>query len=395
MRPINATLLNIILLISLFSTTLFSQESKYGIKGKVVDASNSNPVEFANVGIEGTYMGTASDIDGIFKLTINEKFSDFDVVISAVGYQSKRLKVKELAGDGMQTVNLTPVKYGLSQVDIRAESMVLYGILKSAGNLISQNYIAEPFECRTFYQSENMQGVKKTEAVVSVVDATGYGERAYADAFVNRSYQIDEIRRNYDHKPIDEGVCDVDFLLLFDIARVRGNILDSAGLYNFDLKLEDVTSFSGDSVWAISYINSKPNFSTTGNKSVTSYSGVIYISKSTSAVLRNELNIETDGYFPYGYTAFYDDEIKSETITKAKYTVVTTYRKDDSKYTLSSVYVDKVLTGKGGEEKVFKENMKVLKMKKSNSFSEKRREYYSAKPVDKEFWERFTIPELD
>jgi hypothetical protein len=244
--------------------------------------------------------------------------------------------------------------------------------------------------------SEKKHGDNKTEAVILVADSKGYGERVYSDAFVSRSYQIDEIRRNYDYKPIEEGVCDVDFLLLFDIARVRGNILDSAGMYSFDLKLEDVTLFSGDSVWAISYINSKPDFSTTGNKNTTSYSGVIYISKSTSAVLRNELNIETDGYFPYGYTAFYDDEIKSETITKAKYKVVTTYRKDnDGKYILSSVYVDKVFTVNGGEEKEFNENLKVLKVEKGNSSSEKRREYYSAKPADKEFWERFTIPELD
>jgi len=396
MRPINITLFNIIILLSLISTTIFSQESGYSIRGKIVDASNNNPVEFANVGIEGTFMGTASDIDGVFKLSINQKYSDFDVVISAVGYQSKKLKVKELAVGGVLTVNLTPVKYGLSQVDIKAESMVLYGILKSAGNMICQNYISEPFEYRTFYQRVKKTGDSKTEAVISVVDATGYGDRTYTDAFVNRSYHINEIRRNYEYKPVDEGVCNVDFLLLFDIVRVRGNIMDSAGLYNFTLKLEDVTTFNGDSVWAISYKNSKPDFSTTGNRDVTNYSGVIYISKSTNAVLRNELEIETKGYFPYGYTAFYNDDIKSKSVTKAEYKAVTTYRKgSDGKYTLSSVYVDEVLTDNGGNELIFDENLKVLKIEKGNSSPEKRREYYSSKPVDKEFWERFTIPELD
>ena len=396
MRPINTTLLNIIISLSLISTTALSQESGYSIGGKIVDSSNNNPVEFANVGIEGTYMGTASDIDGIFKLSINEKYSDFYAVISAVGYQTKKLKVKELAGSGLLTINLTPVKYGLSQVDIKAESMVLFGILKSAGNLIRQNYVSELFEYSTFYQSEKKPGDRKTEAVVSVVDATGYGERTYTDAFVNRSYQISEIRRNYEYKPIEEGVCNVDLLLLFDIVRVRGNILDSTGLYSFTLKLEDVSTFNGDSVWAISYKNSKLDFSTTGNRNVTSYSGVIYISKSTNAVLRNELELETDGYFPYGYTAFYNDEIKSESIAKANYKAVTTYRKgSDGKYILSSVYVDKILTDNGGSELIFVENLKVLRIEKGNSSSEKRREYYSAKSVDKEFWERFTIPELD
>ena len=393
MRPINATLLNIIILFSLYSTAIFSQESRYSIDGKIVDASNNNPVEFANIGIEGTFLGTASDIDGVFKLSIDKKYSDFDVVISAVGYQSKKLKVKELAEEGVQTINLTPANYGLSQVDIKAQSMVLYGILKSAGNLVSHNYVSEPFEYSTFYLSEDITNSNKTEAVVSVVDAKGYGDRTYTTAFVSRSYHIDEIRRNYDYKPIEEGLSSLDFLLLFDIARVRGNILDSTGLYDFVLKLEDVSSFNGDSVWAISYKNDNPSFSTTGNRYVTSYFGVIYISKTTSAVLRNELNIESDGYFPYGYTAFYDDEIKSKSIVKTNYKVVTSYRIDrDRKYILSSIGVNKVFEDSNGKELVFNESLKILKSENHVS-SVNRREYYSSKLVDKEFWKRFTIPE--
>ncbi len=394
MRTIYVTLLNIILLISLFSADIFSQENKYIINGKIVDASNYNPVEFANIGIEGTFLGTASDIDGIFKLVIDEKFSDFDVVISAVGYQSKKSKVKELAVDGIQTIKLTPAIYGLSQVDIKAQSRVLYGIIKSAGNLITQNYFSEPFEYKTFYLNENRTNESKTEAVISVVDSNGYGNRTYTDAFINRSYHIDEIRRNYDHQPIEEGLSSLDFLLLFDIVRVRGNILDSTGLYDFDLKLEDITFFNGDSVWAIGYKNSKPAFTTTANNYVTSYSGVIYVSKSTSAVLRNELNIETDGYFPYGYTAFYDDEIKSQSIAKSNYKVVTSYRKNsEGKYKLSSISIEKKLVGNDGKELVLNEKLKILKMKSDNISQVNRREYYSLKSVNKEFWKRFTIPE--
>ena len=393
MRPIYITLLNIIIIFSLYSTVIFSQESRYSLDGKIVDASNNNPVEFANIGIEGTFLGTASDIDGVFKLSIDKKYSDFDVVISAVGYQSKKLKVKELAEEGVQTINLTPANYGLSQVDIKAQSMVLYGILKSAGNLVSHNYITEPFKYSTFYLSEDVTNSNKTEAVVSVVDAKGYGDRTYTAAFVNRSYYIDEIRRNYVYKPIEEGLSSLDFLLLFDIARVRGNILDSTGLYDFVLKLEDVSSFNGDSVWAISYKNDNPSFSTTGNRYVTSYFGVIYISKTTSAVLRNELNIELDGYFPYGYTAFYDDEIKSKSIVKTNYKVVTSYRIDrDRKYILSSIGVNKMFEDSNGKELVFKESLKILKSENYVS-SVNRREYYSSKTVDEEFWKRFTIPE--
>ncbi len=394
MRPIYINLLNIITLFSLLSTPIFSQDSRYSISGKIVNASNNNPVEFANVGIEGTFMGTASDIDGMFKLTLSDIYSNFDVVISAVGYQSKKLKVSELSGSSMQTINLTPVRYGISQVDIKAQSMVLYGIIKSAGNLVSQNYVSNPFKYDTFFLSKDKASGNKTEAVVAIVESKGYGDRSYTDAFVNRSYKIDEIRRNFEVTPIEKGVCDIDFLLLFDIARVRGNILDSTGLYDFNLKLEDVTVFNGDSVWAISYKNTKPVFSNTGNRNIAKYSGVVYISKTTSAVLRNELDIETVGYFQYGYTAFYNDEIKSESIAKANYKVVTTYRKNsDGRYILSSIDADKVLLGNDSNKLKISESLKILKAVKGEDTLESVREYYSAKPVDKIFWERFTIPQ--
>ncbi len=393
MRPIYINLLTIIILFSLISTPVFSQNNQYSISGKIVDASNNSPVEFANIGIKGTFLGTASDIDGMFKLTLNDKYSDYDAVISAVGYQTKKLKVGKLSGDAMQTINLTPVRYGISQVDIKAQSMVLYGIIKSAENLIRQNYITEPFEYNTFFLSENKKNNNKTEAVISVADSEGYRDRTYTAAFVDRSYKIDEIRRNFEVKPIDEGVCDVEFMLLFDIARVRGNILDSAGLFGFELKLEDITVFTGDSIWAISYKNSKPDFSNTGNRNVTQYSGVIYISKTTNAVVRNELDIETDGHFQYGYTAYYNDEIISKSVIKASYKVVTLYRKDsEGKYMLSSVGVDKVFSGSDGKELNVHESMKVLEVEKGKSTIKSQREYYSDKPVDKKFWERFTIP---
>ena len=389
MRTIYITLLNIILVLS--TQNVFSQSNKLKLEGRVVDASNNKPVEFANLGVEGTFLGTASDIDGNFNLTIDADYAGNIVVISAVGYQSKKMKVSQLAGGGV-VVKLTPAVYGLSEVDITAQSKILYGIIRSAGNLIPHNYVSGPLVYNMFFVKEKGQN-EKTEAVISLTDNKGYGDRSYTDAFVNRAYKVDEIRRNFDYKPVRNGSSDLDGLLVFDIVRVRGNILDSAGLYDFKLKLEDISTYAGDSVWVISYTNDKPSFAATGNKNVTSYSGVLYISKTTSAVLRNELTIETKGYFPYGYTFFYDEEIAAKGISGAKYKVITSYRKnDEEKYILSSISVDKMLLGTNGNATV-NESVKVIEAGVANGSPLEGREYYSLKTEDKKFWSRFTIPE--
>ncbi len=389
MRTISVTLLNIFIVFS--SVALYAQSGKLQLQGKVMDAANNKPVEFANIGVEGTFLGTASDIDGVFSLTLDKEYAGFDVVISAVGYQSKKMKVSELAG-GHVVVKMTPAVYGLSEVDIKARSKVLYGIIRSAGNLIPQNYVTGPMQYSVFYEKQKEQS-QKTEAVIALSDNKGYGDRSYTGAFINRSYTVEEIRRNFDYKPIENGSTDIDDLLLFDIVRVRGNILDSAGLYDFKLNLEDITAYAGDSVWVISYSCEDPDFVTAGNKNATGYSGVIYISKTTSAVLRSEINIETNGYFPYGYTAFYDDEIKEKGIEGAKYKVTTSYRKADDKYILSSISVERVLLSNNGKQFVTDESIKVLKTETGTEGQEERREYYSLKTANKDFWDRFTIPE--
>ena len=177
MRTINIVLLNIIIVLTGSVFTTSAQTGKLVLKGEILDASNNKPVEFANIGVVGTFLGTASDIDGVFNLSIDKEYSDFDVVISAVGYQSKKVKVSELTG-GKVVIKMTPAVYGLSQVDIKARSKVLYGIIRSAGNLIPHNYVSSPLYYSVFYVKDNDH--KKTEAVISLIDNKGYESRSEA-----------------------------------------------------------------------------------------------------------------------------------------------------------------------------------------------------------------------
>lgn len=54
--------------------------------------SEGQPVPFANIGIEGSVFGTSSDLDGQFQLQ-NVPHGEYWLVVSAVGFQSKRLQI--------------------------------------------------------------------------------------------------------------------------------------------------------------------------------------------------------------------------------------------------------------------------------------------------------------
>ena len=65
---------------------IFAQNGQ--IKGKITDASNNEPIPFANVLVVGTQTGAVSDLDGKFIITgLNPGYVNLKV--SFVGYKTK------------------------------------------------------------------------------------------------------------------------------------------------------------------------------------------------------------------------------------------------------------------------------------------------------------------
>ena len=63
------------------------------VRGMVIDEENKEPVIGAGVFIDGTNKGIATDIDGQFALKVP---SDTSLVISSIGYYSKKVRVSSL-----------------------------------------------------------------------------------------------------------------------------------------------------------------------------------------------------------------------------------------------------------------------------------------------------------
>ncbi len=70
----------------LFSTLLFSQNGE--VRGTINDAKNNDPIPFANIIVDGTTIGSTSDLDGNFIITGLEP-GYINLRVSYVGYQGK------------------------------------------------------------------------------------------------------------------------------------------------------------------------------------------------------------------------------------------------------------------------------------------------------------------
>ena len=73
------------------------------VRGMVIDEENKEPVIGAGVFIDGTNKGIATDIDGQFALKVP---SDTSLVISSIGYNTKKVRVSSLLSSDNNVIML-------------------------------------------------------------------------------------------------------------------------------------------------------------------------------------------------------------------------------------------------------------------------------------------------
>ena len=73
------------------------------VRGMVIDAENKEPVMGAAVFIDGTRKGIATNVDGQFALKVP---SDTSLVISSIGYYSKKVRVSSLLSSDNNVIML-------------------------------------------------------------------------------------------------------------------------------------------------------------------------------------------------------------------------------------------------------------------------------------------------
>jgi hypothetical protein len=70
------------------------------IDGRIVDSLDNTPLEYANIGLVGTFFGTITDQQGVFHLETPEQDPESTVRISMIGYKAQTFTLSELQDSG-------------------------------------------------------------------------------------------------------------------------------------------------------------------------------------------------------------------------------------------------------------------------------------------------------
>lgn len=305
------------------------------INGRVIDASNGEAVQYANIGLVGTYMGTATDLDGNFELDVKTVTGDNEITISAVGYRTRVLTITRLKAIPNLVVELIPVTYGIDEVDIKAPSRIFYGMLRVAVRQIPNNYLSVPYSATALY-SESAPGHHRRLNLL-YTDAEGYRQRNYTDAFMNRRYRIESGTRDFEALPFDKGLVRIEELLNFDAMRNPGNVLDTAFFEHFEISEKDRYVTEGRHVLVLQFNCTQPQYTWSGDALVEAMNGEVHIVEEDLSILKTVTHITSDGRSRHGRSFFLSDDMKDPEVEKIEYSVETSYVPVTGKLVLKEV----------------------------------------------------------
>lgn len=289
--------ISIFALLLVLNITLIAQDSGRivaTIKGKVINIATNEPVSYTNIGIEGTFFGTASDAEGNFELKIPEELASKNIFFSAVGFKNKQFPVKDLFEKEFNVIKIESQSYGIDDIDIAAQNMVLIRILRMASENIPYNFIQGPLNLTGTYTREKVVDTITTNqnAEVLIYDKTGYAKPSKDNAFSSVKYSLNMKDTEKAYR-FSSGSTSMDELLEFDWARTATSVLDPALSFGFQLKLVDEPVLNGREFWVISFAQKKPTLAGSGDYYASSFEGEITIDKEDYAVIKIDGKVQS------------------------------------------------------------------------------------------------------
>lgn len=186
------------LILFLFALSAFSQIE---LKNKVMDISTLLPLENASIYIKNTTIGTVSNSDGKFVLTVPREYEKDTLIVSSIGFKSYKVLVNEF--DNSLEIYLEEDVASLDEIILVADTRPKTGndIMLRALERLPENMPESPYLEKGFirHKERNRKEFKwLVESAITLYNS-GYDSIANEEIKVN----VDQVRKSYDLRDVD------------------------------------------------------------------------------------------------------------------------------------------------------------------------------------------------
>ncbi|MBP7938734.1 MAG: carboxypeptidase-like regulatory domain-containing protein [Parabacteroides sp.] len=278
-------LMTALLLLSSYPLQAQEEGNYFIVSGTVKDKQTKKKLEYVNISVPGTNVGTITNSDGEFTIKVQDSLQAKVVEISHIGYYNYRIS---LTGNDMvdENVMLTQNANVLEEVVVRAHDPRM--LVEEAMNRIGKNYSEKPTLLTGFYRETAQKGkryINISEAIIDVYK-TPYDEDASRDRV-----QIFKGRALLSQKASDTLIVKLlggpNLSLYVDIVKNPDILLDKTTLGYFSFRMEESVVMDNRPQYVISF---QP-------QAILPYAlhyGKLYIDKESLAFTRAEFNLNME-----------------------------------------------------------------------------------------------------
>ena len=220
--------------------------------GKIVDSESKEPIVFASIYLEGSSIGTVTNIDGEFILKVPSDKSNEKLSISFIGYKTQELALNSLAKN-KNIIKLVPDPIPIQEVIIRTGDPI--ELLRKAIGRIDENYGNTPAMLTGFYREtikQNRHYIAVSEAVLDVYKA------GYANEFEFDRVKIYKGRKSQDVKRMDTIIFKLQggpkTSLLLDVIKNPSALLTEDYFRYYNYKLAGIVNIDDRETYVIEFI---------------------------------------------------------------------------------------------------------------------------------------------
>jgi hypothetical protein len=253
--------------------------------GRLEDIKTHETLPYANIFIKNKALGTISNIDGDFVITIPQRFSNDSLYFSFLGYQTVAKKISDLTTEE-NIIQLKPQTIRLKEVVVRYYKPD--DLIRKSIKNIPNNYSSAPSIVTAFYREslqQNGQYVFLSEAVLKIFKAS------YSN------YQNDQITIYKGRKiPMAKNMDTILFKLqggiynslMIDIAKNQSNFMSGENFDLYQYKFDEITSIQGHLAFVV-------DFDQKDGVNYSLFKGKIYIDTESLAIIRAEFKLSPKG----------------------------------------------------------------------------------------------------
>jgi len=219
-------------------TPAWSQTNRnfYVVKGVVKDKTTMKSLEYANISITGTNIGTVANSDGEFSIKIKTELNAKTIEISRIGYKTEIIPV---TGEKMEKLQvfLSPKASLLEEITILGKDPM--ELVQEAVSKIGDNYSKEDNLLSGFYR----ETIKKRSTYVNVAEAIVEIYKAdYGQKFAGDQVQVYKGRRIISPKVGDTLLVKLlggpNLSIYIDAVKNPDLMLNPANLGDYHYKME-------------------------------------------------------------------------------------------------------------------------------------------------------------